>query len=274
MDPVIISFLGERLMQRFACVTVSLGVAQVCQTFLLCVLSLGVSQGAVIAFSSDFESGLPGSITGSASIVSVEGLQGKGNLGNTFSGSMLVNKQRGLPAASCTLTLNNLPTHSSIQIGFLLAIINSWDGSSENDRFEVLLDGQTLFTETFDNFFTNDQTYVPPANVQIVDRIDFLYYDRAFPNLGFAGNFDWGDAGYDMYFEPRLQNVAHSSSTATIVFRATYSGGALENEEFWGIDNLKVTLYGTSTVPEPTTGIVFGCLGLASLKLRKRKRLK
>jgi hypothetical protein len=176
---------------------------------------------------------------------------------------------------SCTLTLSNLPTHNAIQIGFLLAILNSWDGSSENDRFEVLLDGQTLFTETFDNFFTNDQTYVPPANVQIVDRIDLPPYNKAFPNLGFGGiGTDWGDAGYDMYFEPRLQNIAHSSSSATIVFRATYSGMSLEYDEYWGIDNLKVTLYGTATVPEPTSGIVFGFLGLASLKLRNRKRCK
>lgn len=263
-------------MQRFACVTVFLGLTRICMTVFSCLLSLGVSEGAVIAFSSDFESGLSGSITGLASIVSVEGLQGKGNAGNTFSGNLMINKERGLPAASCTLTLSNLPTHNAIQIGFLLAILNSWDGSSENDRFEVLLDGQTLFTETFDNFFTNDQTYLPPANVQIVDRINVPQYNQQqFPNLGFGGvGTDWGDAGYDMYFEPRLQNIAHSSSSATIVFRATYSGMSLEYDEYWGIDNLKVTLYGTATVPEPTSGIVFGFLGLASLKLRNRKRCK
>ena len=71
-------------MQRFACVTVSLGVTRICMTVFSCLLSLGVSEGGIIAFSSDFESGLSGSITGSASIVSVEGLQGKGNAGNTF----------------------------------------------------------------------------------------------------------------------------------------------------------------------------------------------
>jgi hypothetical protein len=235
-----------------------------------------ITQGAVIAFSSDFESGLSSLITGAAAIASVEGLQGKGNSGNTFNGSLMVNKQRGLPAASCTLTLSNLPTHSSIQIGFLLAIINSWDGSSEDDRFEVLLDGQTVFTETFDNFFVNDQTYVPPANVQVVDRVNVPQYNQQiFPNLGFGGfnggNNDWGDAGYDMYFEPRLQNIAHSASTATIVWRGTYSGMSLPEDEFWGIDNLRVTLYGTSAVPEPTSAIAFGLLGLMSLKLRKRR---
>ncbi|MFN4903995.1 MAG: hypothetical protein ACK5LQ_02065 [Planctomycetota bacterium] len=260
-----------------ACGTVSFSGLKL---FLIVLLSLIQSmepiQGGVIAFSSDFESGLSPLITGSATIVSVEGLQGKGNSGNTFSGSLMVNKQRGLPAASCTLTLSNLPTHSSIQIGFLLAIINSWDGSSEDDRFEVLLDGQTVFTETFDNFFVNDQTYVPPANVQIVDRVNVPQFNQQiFPNLGFGGfnggNNDWGDAGYDMFFEPRLQSIAHSGSTATIVWRGTYSGMSLPEDEFWGIDNLKVTLYGTSAVPEPSSAIAFSGLGLLSLRLANRR---
>lgn len=242
-------------------------------TLVFPIFSPKCAQGGVIAFSSDFESGLSPSITGAGSIVSVEGLQGKGNAGNTFSGTLMVNKQRGLPAAACTLTLSNLPSHSSIQIGFLLAIINSWDGSSEDDRFEVLLDGQVVFSETFDNFFIADQTYVPPPNVQLIDRVNIPQYNQQkYLNLGFGGIDDWGDAGYDMYFEPRLQNIAHSSTTATIAWRATYSGMSLPDDEFWGIDNLQVSLLGTTPVPEPSTAMIIGGLGLFSIAFGKCKR--
>ncbi|MEI8213743.1 MAG: hypothetical protein WCI02_16465 [Planctomycetota bacterium] len=220
------------------------------------------AQAGMIVFQSDFESGMPSQITGNATIVSVEGYQGIGNAGNVFSGNLMVNKERGFAASTTTLILSNLPTHSSIQIGFLLAIINSWDGSSENDRFEVLLDGQTLFSETFDNYFTNDQTYVPSASVQLTDRIDQPPYDKTFSDLGFT--LDAGDAGYDMYYEPSLQSIAHSASTATIVWRATLSGGFIPpNDEFWGIDNLTITLDGTqAVVPEPSTAIIAGMFGL------------
>jgi hypothetical protein len=235
------------------------------------------AQAGSIVFQTDFESGMPSSITGNASIVSVEGYQGIGNSGNTFSGNMLINKERDFAGSTTTLTLTNLPTHSSLQIGFLLAIINSWDGSSENDRFEVLLDGQTVFSETFDNFFTNDQSYVPPAGVQVTDRIDQPQYpyDKAFANLGFNGNADWGEAGYDMYFEPRLQSIAHSASTATIVWRARYSTEyIIENDEFWGIDNLTITLDSTqAVVPEPSMAIIAGLFGVVG-GLRHIRRTK
>jgi hypothetical protein len=221
------------------------------------------AQAGMIVYQTDFESGMPSTITGNATIASVEGYQGIGHAGNTFSGNLMVNKERGIAGSTTTLTLSNLPIHSSMNIGFLLAIINSWDGSSENDRFEVLLDGVTLFSETFDNFFTNDQTYIPPAGVQLIDRIDLPPYNKAFANLGFNGNPDWGDAGYDMYLEPRLQNVSHNASTATIVWRATYSGGSFPNDEFWGIDNLTITLDSTqAVVPEPSMAVIAGLFGV------------
>ncbi len=97
------------------------------------------------------------------------------------------------------------------------------------------------------------------------------YNHQKFLNLGFGGIDDWGDAGYDMFFEPRLQSIAHSGSTATIVWRGTNSGMSLPEDEFWGIDNLKVTLYGTSAVPEPSSAIAFGGLGLLSLRFAKRR---
>jgi hypothetical protein len=46
---------------------------------------------------------------------------------------------------------------------------------------------------------------------------------------------------------------------------------SLPEDEFWGIDNLKVTLYGTSAVPEPSSAIAFGGLGLLSLRFAKRR---
>lgn len=235
-----------------------------------------VAQAGSIVFQTDFESGMPSSITGNTAIVSVEGYQGIGHAGNTFSGNMLINKERDFAGSTTTLTLTNLPTHSSLQIGFLLAIINSWDGSSQNDRFEVLLDGQTVFSETFDNFFTNDQSYVPPTGVQLIARIDQPPYDKTFADIGFKEDVHvWGDAGYDMYFEPRLQSIAHSASTATIVWRARYSTDfVVANDEFWGIDNLTITLDSThAVVPEPSMAIIAGLFGVVGA-VRQVRRTK
>ena len=63
---------------------------------------------------------------------------------------------------SIYLTLTGLAAHDSIDLDFLLAVIDSWDGSNTSvapDYFNVSIDGNIIYQETFDNFSSSDQSY-------------------------------------------------------------------------------------------------------------------
>ncbi|MGK7874836.1 MAG: PEP-CTERM sorting domain-containing protein [Xenococcaceae cyanobacterium] len=244
----------------------------------LLVSSLGSSfckaaLGSAIVFSTDFEAGLPSEFSGAGGVESVQGYAGIGNTGNTFSGDFLVNRSQRNPASSTQLTLSGLPAHDSVNIGFLLGIINSWDGSNENDRFNVMVDGNLIFSETFDHFNTIDQSYVAPTNGQLTSRVFVNGQDR-FPDLGFGGAPEWGDAAYDMTLEPSLLHIPHTSSDLTVTwFGQFYSGQPHPEDEFWGIDNLEISLNGTESPSVPEPSMILGtAMGLGFGVVLRKKR--
>jgi Ca2+-binding RTX toxin-like protein len=161
--------------------------------------------------------------SGPFGVVGVQGYQGLGPASNTFNSNFLKSSD------SATLTLSNLPQHDSIDIGFLLAIIDSWDGRN-GDYFNVLVDGATVFREAFHYSNQASQSYLPPSG----GLISFG------TQLGFAS---WSDAGYDMNKEPRLQRISHSGSSLTITWLANGPNWQGGTDEFWAIDNLKLMLW-------------------------------
>ena len=97
------------------------------------------ANGVLTVFSTDFNSGVPPQLSGTTTLIPVQGFAGLGTGGNVFSGNLLQNRTGGtvqnpgsVPQIPTTLTLTNLPTHSSIDLNFLLAIIASWDGTSNS----------------------------------------------------------------------------------------------------------------------------------------------
>lgn len=82
---------------------------------------------AQTVFSSDFDGGsIPVEVTaGSAALTPVQGYAGLGATGNAFGGSFL----RSPTANTVTLQLSGLPAHGSVDIAFLLAAIDSLDGT-------------------------------------------------------------------------------------------------------------------------------------------------
>ena len=103
-----------------------------------------------------------------------------------FEGSFLRNRTSGDPADATVITLNNLPVHDQISIGFLLAVIDSWDGDSGGgDRFTVRLDGVEVFSHTFENSGAGSQSYAPAAGIELARRVD----------LGFSTDADALDSG-------------------------------------------------------------------------------
>ncbi|MDP6566390.1 MAG: PEP-CTERM sorting domain-containing protein [Alphaproteobacteria bacterium] len=244
-----------------------------------CLAISTASQAApVTVFTTDFNAGASAEFSGITATESVQGFAAHG-----FSGQFL----RNTTSSSVTrLTLNGLPSHTGIEINFLLAIIDSWDGdtnlggSAPVDRFHIAVNGSSVYAESFDNFNTADQT--APITNQIVSGVDLGFTGVTFGglNVGLPGEF-WGnltffDAAYDMGSPVAgLDSIAHTSSTLTIDFSAPIQGGS---DESWAIDNLEIILHGVGTsepseVPEPMalTLLGTGFLGLAWARRRTRK---
>jgi hypothetical protein len=216
-----------------------------------------------VVFQSNFDSSIPPEFSGGPhSIVGVEGYAGIGHSGNQFSGNFLRNSTLGQPSR---LTLTNLPAHTHVNIGFLLAVIDSWDGSDLNfspDFLTITVDGQVAFSETFTNIPNFAATYpnsaTSPLTVLSRNQQRGFNTDPVF----------FLDSAYDMNFESSLQNIPHTSSSLVIEWFAGGAGWEGGTNESWAIDNLKVTV---SAVPEPTSVVLF-CCGTALFSIARKRR--
>jgi hypothetical protein len=166
--------------------------------------------------------------------------------------------------ALLTISMSGLPIHTSLNVGFLLAVIDSWDGSSGGwhpDILNIVLDGTSIYSRTFDNFNTGDQT-ASTANLVSFGT-----------DLGFSS---WPDSVYDFQGANGFLNVLHTNSSAVIEFIANgggWQGGG--SDESFGLDKILVSANtpDTNVVPEPSTVILLGTglLGLFGLNRRRRK---
>jgi hypothetical protein len=228
---------------------------------LLAVLAAGDAAAEAVFFS-DFDSTLPSAIAaGSAQLDGVQGYGGLGPLGNQFSGNFL----RSETGNTVTLTLNNLPVHSAIDIAFLFAAIDSLDGTGtfpSGDYFRVTVDGNVIFRESFANAITSQiQSYVSPAGVELARHLD----------LGFSGPGGYyTDSAYNLGADPIFSNIAHSASSLTLTFQIEGEGIQSLGDESWAMDNLRVEI---NSVPVPASLWLFGSglFGLQMLRNRKNK---
>ena len=217
--------------------------------------------GSTIVYSEDFESGFvipPEFVSVNPASENIEGTQGYSGFG--FDDNFLRNTS-GLPdgpeaANPTTLVLNNLVCHTSVDINYYAAIIDSWDGigSPANvgpDFFNLVVDGQTKFVQAFQSA-QGTQTYEnPPTSIT-------LAFKQA---LGFNGQ--WLDSAYNMDLEPAFHNIAHTSNSLTIDWVTLPTGWQGGIDESWAIDNVEVILNGIDdpscvTPPPPDDGVVGG----------------
>ena len=225
-------------------------------------MSLAASAHAapLTVFSTDFNGTLATEITpGSASLTDVQGYAGLGTTGTTFGGNFL----RSETGNTVTLTLNNLPTHTSISLDFLFAAIDSLDGTGtfpSGDYFNVTLDGASIFRESFANASPSQiQSYVPPTGVELARQVD----------LGFGGPGGFHtDSAYDLGADPVSQNIAHTSSNAVFTFIIEGEGIQDLSDESWAMDNLYVRV---EAVPLPASVWLFAS-GVFALLWRKRSQ--
>lgn len=233
---------------------------------LLGLAALSAQSHAVVVFSSDFESGLPASISpGAAALTGVQDFAGLGPAGNQFGGSFL----RSPTGNVVTLTLTGLPTHDALSVGFLFAAIDSLDGTGtfpSGDFFRIDIDGVNRFRESFANALDSQvQSYVAPAGGELARKQDL--------GFGGPGSF-YRDSAYDFNVDGRFQNFAHTSSSVTIAFSIEGEGIQPLSDESWAFDNLTVTAFTTTPpIPEPSTyALMLAGLGAVALARRRKAR--
>jgi hypothetical protein len=146
-----------------------------------------------------------------------------------------------------SLSLTNLPAHSSLQVAFDLYILKSWDGNSPaygRDRFILSVSGAPALLDT--TFSNNPKT-----------NTDGSYQDYPATNSPpWAGIFSTNTLGYSGFFYDgiyRLQyTFAHTGSNLTLNFRSSLFEGKGTGDESWGLDNVSV-----ATVPQTASANIY-----------------
>lgn len=190
-------------------------------------------------FFTDFEGGLPAEITAAgAGIEAVQGYSGLGPSGNQFGGNFL--RYTAQQLHNTTITLTGLPAHDHLKLSFLLAVIDSWDGT---ELLQVEIDGVQVFSHWFQIATGDASSYVAPTGGLLSSGT----------NLGFSCCTYYGrDRAYNMDVEPAF-TVPHTASTVTIVLKlnAVPGGGASfwqgGGDESWAVDNVSVSVSGAPT---------------------------
>jgi hypothetical protein len=195
--------------------------------------------GAQTVFYTDFESGLPAEMSAPGAVIEgVQGYAGLGPLGNKFTGNFL--RYTSVPLFDTQLTLTGLPAHTHVSLGFLLGLIDSWDGT---ELFQVTVDGNLLFNHWFQLATGDASSYAAPPGGLLSSGV----------NLGFSnGGYWYRDRAYNMAVEPAFIMIPHTASTLTVVWKlSAVSGPAAQQwqggtDESWAIDNVHVSVSGGS----------------------------
>jgi hypothetical protein len=214
-------------------------------------------QGAVLeavraqeVFSTNFETGLPAQFSAPGSVIQpVQSWSGLGPPERQFSGSFL--RYTSLSILTTTLTLNNLPPHDTVDLRFLLAVIDSWDGV---ELLEISIDGTEVFSHWFQLGSGDWSSYVEAPGALLSSGTD----------LGFSGGVHCShDRAYDLGVEPVFLNIPHTSSSLVVTWTLDADPGpAAEqwqggDDESWAIDEVSVEV-SNSPVDAPLVSSVGG----------------
>lgn len=200
-----------------------------------------------LVFSTDFENGLPTEITSTDWFVETMDSGADGTYGDHgFSSTQFLRSKTTKGIKSLAINLTDLPTHSNIDLDFLLATI---DKTQNGDGIEVRLDGITIFSESiaFDASAWN-----PAAPIEMFTGIKLGYKDNP---VGYDKGLNLGRVGTsDQSLPFDFSQIPHSASTLTLEIIATTA----KKGPTYAIDDLSIildnsvhdvgTLGGTSSV--------------------------
>ncbi|MCA0244187.1 MAG: PEP-CTERM sorting domain-containing protein [Proteobacteria bacterium] len=185
------------------------------------------------------------------------GLQATDPAYNATYGNVFRNSTTG----ETTLTLSNLPAHTSLSLGYLLAFLDSWDsinGTVTPDLLTFSIDGVVVGNYTYDNASGGITQIGGGKLVAAYTQFDVNYY--------------YSDSIADMTGDPAL-TIAHTASSITFGWQVGGNGWQGGDDEAWGMDNLRVTVNTTagSTVPEPAS-LALLALAAAGAGIARRRR--
>ncbi len=203
-----------------------------------------ISTTAFTAFETDFNAGVPPEFVNVATTQVAQEFQTIGAGQNTFNGDFL----RSDASSQTTLTLTHLPTHTHVGVRFLLAVIDAWNGkgcAEGEDILNITVDGEPLFSESFENSGCGTATYIPPSGVTLI----------AAPAGGVQTNGSGpsavaGTTAYNMGLDPVFHGIPHTANMLTITWFSNRTGvqtvaDGTETNKSWAIENLAVVLNGT-----------------------------
>jgi hypothetical protein len=184
---------------------------------------------------------------------------------------------------SVTLQLNGLSIGATYTVAFDLFIGASWDGSASApwgvDSWSLHAqsgaNSTPLVDATFSNCGLNICGAYSPQTYSIATPLGGLNGQQFGVQTGAAAAYDNGGPGhysedYAIYYfshggGPTLSFVA-AAGTATLVFARGLSGSGDSADEFWALDNVRVT----SPVPLPATALLLAPVVLALGAARRR----
>jgi len=233
-------------------------VSQPCLAVVLAIFVVLPSQSKAdtIICSDNFESAVgPGWSSNSVSVTPVGGRHFLGEFGNN----------------TVSLSLSDLPAHTSITVSFDLYVIHTWDGNWHSgdqgpDHWKLAVDGgPTLLDTTFSNDHPNSRgdgqaypenwtsgmtPHPPRTGATEVNTLGYTYMYGTQPGGPM-------DSVYTLNY-----TFAHSGTNVTLEYSAWNLQGI--TDESWGLDNVTVT-----AIPEPAT---LSLLALGGLALIRRRR--
>ena len=218
-------------------------------------LSAGTASAqSTVVFSTDFETGLPPEFSApGAQLAGVQGFAGLGHGSDTFGGSFLRYDVQAIQ--DTRLTVRDLPPHDHLSVGFLLGVIDSWDGV---ELLQMRVDDALLFSHWFQLALGDSSDYLAPPGGVLSRGVE----------LGFSlGSYYHRDRAYDMSLEPAFQDIPHTADSVVVRWSldavpgggANYwQGGA---DESWAIDHVRVSVRSSTT---DAVGTATGGLALSA----------
>ena len=225
---------------------INVGHTEICygDSVELCV-NINNNAASTFLYSQDFEANIGGEWTNSSGLVNIFNFNSTNILGNYANDTILLN-------------LSTSALHDSILLEFDLYIHDSWDGTTQGETFSVLVDGNVVFSESFQNVAATQTNICNTCSGNILNNIANIPGNLCSTlNGGCTG--PWL-AGTGVFRFSKM--IAHTSASMNINFIGLdLENGAtgfpadtlpVSHDESWSLDNIIVQAFDNNSLPTVT----------------------